>query len=85
MALTLNHFCCVIQLGAVNRFKEMAKVNWSERGLDKIMVDKLTLEELEGQVSRPQQSLGEVSESLADIIRDSAVGYYALSSAAFIG
>jgi uncharacterized alpha-E superfamily protein len=72
-----------IQLGAINCFKEKAEAKAKERDLDEIMRDKLTLEELSEKVSQTHQSLDEVSESLADVMNDLAVGYYALSTAAF--
>ena len=69
------------QLGAVNCFKEKAEAGAEERTSDETMEGQLTLE---GRVSQASpKSLDEGSESLADFIKDSTVGYYAVSSATF--
>ena len=63
-----------IQLGAINCFKEQVEVAAKNRDLDQMLEDKLDLVE---------KTLDDVSESLVEVMKDSAVGYYAVSSAAF--
>ena len=46
----------------------------ANKGLDQMLEDKLDLVE---------KTLNDVSESLVEVMKDSAVGYYAVSSAAF--
>ena len=63
-----------IQLGAINCFKEQVEMAAENKGLDQMLEDKLDLVE---------KTLDDVSESLFEVMKDSAVGYYAVSSAAF--